>query len=212
MGKLSDLYHQKFPGSRMFADKRISMDRKKFMFATLAALTSLPTMAAEKVFVATNTYKEPFIVRAGKNRSERNMMKFAGVHVNDVIISRQDTGDEISVFLFKGLRGAATSLHIHLMQDEFFHIISGIFRFVCGDLQEELHPGDTIFLPRNIPHQWLQLSDSGSLLYAVTPAGTLEEMFVEFDKLVSPPSTDELTRIHQRHQTISQKLISRRLW
>lgn len=48
------------------------------------------------------------------------MMKFMDVHNNDVLISKNDTDDGMSVFLFKGKEGASTSLHIHLYQDEFF--------------------------------------------------------------------------------------------
>lgn len=172
------------------------MNRKKFLAATLA---SVPAFAFAKMNSFESLEKNPFVVRAGKNRANESMMKFMGIHDNDVIISRKDTAGELSVFLFSGYKNAATSLHMHLHQDEFFHVINGTYRFVCGDLQEVLQEGDTIFLPRKVPHQWLQTSETGRLLYAVTPAGTLEDMFVEFDNLKSPPTPGELKKIHLKH-------------
>lgn len=172
------------------------MNRKKFLLATLAVM---PALAFTESPLLSVNETDPFVVRSGKNRTNRAMMKFMKIHENDVVISRKDTGGELSVFLFHGCRGAATSLHVHLEQDEFFHVIRGDYLFVCGDLQEKLTQGDTIFLPRDIPHQWLQTSETGSMIYAVNPAGTLEDMFVEFDRYESPPSLDKLKEIHQRH-------------
>lgn len=77
--------------------------------------------------------------------------------------------------------------------------MNGTYHFVCGELSEKLNSSDTIFLPRNIPHQWLQLSEEGDLLYAVNPAGTLEDMFQELDNLKSSPTEDELGKILSRH-------------
>lgn len=173
------------------------MNRKKFVAATLAAI---PAFAFSGIPMIHAGETDPFIVRAGKNRANQPMMKLMGVHDNDVVISRKDTGEELSVFLFHGLRGATTSLHVHLKQDEFFHVISGDFVFVCGNLREKLGSGDSIFLPRQIPHQWLQLSASGSMIYGVNPAGTLEDMFVEFDNFKTQPSLDEFKEIHRRHE------------
>lgn len=99
------------------------------------------------------------------------------MHPNDVVISKKDTNNALSVFLFTGSGKVGTPLHVHYHQDEFFTVIDGKYRFVCGELNTELNAGDTIFLPRNIPHQWLQLSENGKLVYAVNPAGGMETLY-----------------------------------
>lgn len=114
------------------------------------------------------------------------MMKFMGMHPNDVVISRKDTGNALSVFLFTGYGNVGTPLHIHPHQDEFFTVMEGRYRFVCGKKDSELTAGDTIFLPRNIPHQWLQLSETGKLIYGVNPAGELEDFFQAVNDLKNP--------------------------
>ena len=126
------------------------------------------------------------------------MMKFMGMHPNDVIISRKDTGNELSVFLFTGYGGVGTPLHVHYHQDEFFTVLEGDYRFVCGKIDTKLVAGDTIFLPRNIPHQWLQLSDNGRLIYAVTPAGELEDFFREVNEL-EVPAPDKIDALALKH-------------
>lgn len=158
------------------------MKRQQFSPAPMAASPAFafPNIAAN---TATRDY---FIVRAGKNRSGEPMVKFMGMHFNDVIISGKDTNDELCVFLFSGTENAGTPLHVHFHQDEFFTVIEGKYRFVCGEAISELNTGDTIFLPRNIPHQWLQLSESGKLLYAVNPAGELEAFFRALNNLKEP--------------------------
>lgn len=167
-------------------------------------MAAVPAFAFAKMLSSISNTKKPFIVRSGENRSGEKMMKFMGVHPNDVVISRKDTNNALSVFLFEGHGHAGTPLHLHYHQDEFFNVIEGKYRFVCGEMKTELSAGDTIFLPRNIPHQWLQLTETGKLLYAVNPAGTLEDMFQELNKLNEQPTEDVLAKILSRH---GQKLL-----
>lgn len=177
------------------------MKRKQFLLTTMAAI---PAFAFAKIAAGSGNTKEPFIIRSGNNRSGKPMMKFMGAHPNDVVISRKDTGNDLSVFIFQGHGNAGTPLHVHFHQDEFFYVVDGRYRFVCGKVINELNAGDTIFLPRNIPHQWLQLSESGKLLYAVNPAGTLEDMFKELNELKAPPTEAEMAKLLAKH---GQKLL-----
>ncbi|RFS24752.1 cupin domain-containing protein [Chitinophaga silvatica] len=171
------------------------MQRKQFLLTTLAAM---PAIALAKLASTGKSISQPFIVPAGENRSGKPMMKYMGAHPNDVVISRHDTNNQLSVFLFTGFGKVGTPLHIHYHQDEFFTVIEGKYKFVCGDMKGELNVGDTIFLPRNIPHQWLQISDQGKLIYAVNPAGELEDFFKEVNDL-KMPTEDEINKLALKH-------------
>ena len=171
------------------------MKRKQFLLTTI---TALPALAFARMAPFTTNTKTPFVVRAGKSRFGEPM-KYRGVHPNDVIISKKDTNNALSLFAFTGYAKVGPSLHMHLRQDEFFNVVEGSYRFVVGDETMELSAGDTIFLPRNIPHTWLQLTDNGKLLYAVQPAGTLEEFFTELNNLKKPPTKEEIEQIHTKH-------------
>lgn len=171
------------------------MKRKQFLFTSLMAA---PALAFAKHAIHSGSRKEPFIVKAGNNRSGDPMMKYMGMHPNDVVISRHDTDNTLSVFLFSGYGNIGTPLHVHFHQDEFFTVIEGRYRFVCGELKKDLNEGDTVFLPRNIPHQWLQLSETGKLIYAVNPAGELEDFFKEANNLKSP-TKEEIDSLALKH-------------
>lgn len=171
------------------------MKRKQFLATTLSAIPAL-AFANQKVFPF-NTDK-PFVVRAGKGRFGKSM-KYKGVHPNNIVVSRKDTNDNLSIFAYTGFDKIGPSLHVHFNQDEIFSVVEGSYRFAVGEETMELHAGDSIFLPRNIPHTWIQLTETGRLLYAVQPAGTLEDFFIEMDGLTKPPTKEEAEAIHLKH-------------
>lgn len=171
------------------------MKRKQFLLTSLA---TIPALALANIKPANTNTDKPFVVRAGKGRFGKPM-KYKGVHPNDIIISRKDTNDMLSVFAYTGFAKIGPSTHLHFNQDEIFTVVEGSYRFVTGEEIMELNAGDTIFLPRNIPHTWIQLTDMGKLIYAVQPAGTLEDFFIEMDGLTKPPTKEEAERIHLKH-------------
>ena len=67
---------------------------------------------------------------------------------------------------------------------------AGRYRFQCGDEQFELTEGDTIFLPRGVPHTFCQLGDSGRLRFLYTPAGAMEHFFRALAQLPGPPAPE----------------------
>jgi quercetin dioxygenase-like cupin family protein len=175
------------------------MQRKNFL---LTSLLALPAMALSNNNIPGSTgatATEPFIVDAGKSRFG-DVVKFLGVHPNDLKISGKDTGGQLSVFEYTGLAKTGPSLHIHFKQDEIFTVIEGEYRFVVGKETHVLTQGQTIFfLPRNIPHTWIQLTDKGKLIYFLQPAGKMEAFFTHMNNLKERPSPQEMNRIHAAH-------------
>jgi quercetin 2,3-dioxygenase len=147
------------------------MQRKEFLYKTALAITALG---------------------AGKSRFGE-VVKFLGVHPNDLKISSKDTGGQLSVFEYIGTAKVGPTLHIHFNQDEIFTVIEGSYRFVVGSETHVLTPGQTIFLPRNIAHTWIQLTDNGRLIYMLQPAGKMEEFFSYMNNL------KEMNKIHAAH-------------
>ncbi len=175
----------------------LTMKRKQFIrqsLLTLPALTFLKTVEAQ----AQQSNPKPFVVDAGKSRFG-DTIKFLGVHPNDLKISSKDTGGQLSVFDYTGFDKVGPTLHIHFKQDEIFTVIEGSYRFVVGDETHQLQAGQTIFLPRGIPHTWIQLSDKGRLIYMLQPAGKMEEFFVLMNSLKERPSEAEMNKIHAAH-------------
>jgi quercetin dioxygenase-like cupin family protein len=176
----------------------IIMKRKQFL---LSSLLALPATAFSKNQFSKNTFdsnKEPFIVDTDKSRFGETV-KFLGVHPNDLKISSKDIDGQLSVFEYTGLGKTGPALHLHFYQDEIFTVIEGAYRFVAGDATHLLKKGQTIFLPRNIPHTWIQLADKGKMIYFLQPAGKMEEFFTLMNSLKERPSPEEIDRIHAAH-------------
>lgn len=172
------------------------MQRKDFLTKTLLSLP-LIAVATENNAQSKST-KEPFIVDAGKSRFG-DSIKFLGVHPNDLKISSKDTDGQLSVFEYTGLGKVGPTLHVHFKQDEIFTVMEGEYRFLVGQETHILKAGQTIFLPRGIPHTWIQLTDKGRMIYLLQPAGKMEEFFTLMNRMKEPPSPQEMDRIHAEH-------------
>lgn len=87
--------------------------------------------------------------------------------------------------------------HIHPAQDEWLYALAGEFRVEIGGEKLTLKPGDSVLMPRKVPHVWAQVSDTpGKLLIAFTPAGRMEEFFRDFGKTGKLPSDPEVVRAY----------------
>ena len=163
-------------------------------------MTGAATVAAfsAKTQEEIRTHSAPFTVGAGKSRFGDDV-KFLGVHPNDLKISSKDTNNALSVFEYTGLGKAGPAMHIHFEQDEIFYVVEGEYHFVVGEQSHFLKAGDSIFLPRNIRHTWLQTTERGRLLYFLQPAGKMEEFFSHMNSLSSRPADDELEKIHRKY-------------
>jgi quercetin 2,3-dioxygenase len=172
------------------------MQRKKFLATAFAAI---PAFAFAGTPVTNQTNKKSFTVKSGKGRFGEQFL-FKGKNPNDIKISKKDTGNQLAVFEYIGYEKTGPALHLHFSQDEIFYVAEGKYRFVVGEETQELAAGDTIFLPRNIPHTWIQLSDTGKLIYFVQPAGKMEDFFRWMNNLDHPPTQKEIDKIHADHQ------------
>jgi mannose-6-phosphate isomerase-like protein (cupin superfamily) len=77
--------------------------------------------------------------------------------------------------------------HVHHREDESFYVTEGRYLFEYGDTRVEGGPGTYVFLPRDIPHCFQNISETaGRMMTICQPAG-LEQFFEEVSKLQGPP-------------------------
>ena len=128
--------------------------------------------------------------------------KMKGVTLNtlDIKISGQDTDGELAVFEQTGLTpNGGPPLHIHPHQDEWFYVVEGEYLFQVGDEKHSMQAGDTIFLSRNVPHAFVQLTEKARTIVSYLPAGKMEAFFATTDKWASPPTEDEIRKVFADH-------------
>ncbi len=143
-----------------------------------------------------------FKVGSGEARfGEHYKMKGVTLNTLDIKISGEDTNGDLAVFEQIGQTpNGGPPLHIHLFQDEWFYVIEGEYLFQVGEERKELKAGDTIFLPRNVQHAFLQRSEKGRMIVSYLPAGKMEDFFKVTDKWTSPPSKEEVARVFEEHE------------
>ncbi|WP_345224596.1 cupin domain-containing protein [Hymenobacter koreensis] len=176
------------------------MKRRNFLLATLAAAPAAALANSVPRFLAGSADERTarsFSVAAGQSRFQEKTL--VGNNPNDIKISSKDTGGELTVFEYTGLAKGGPSLHMHLYQDETFYVLAGEYLFVVGEEQRKLKPGDTIFLPRQIPHTWTQLTTTGKLLYFMNPSGKMEEFFRARPTGQTAPTPQEKEQFYLAH-------------
>lgn len=175
------------------------MKRGKFILTTLAIIP-LTTFAKVTTKIMTRTNKG-FKVNSGEARyGEHFKMKGVTLNVLDNKISSKDTDGDLAVFEQNGFTPkGGPPLHIHPYQDEFFYIIEGEYLFQVGDDKYQMKSGDTIFLPRNVQHAFVQLTEKGKVIVSYMPAGKMEDFFKTTDLWTSPPTLKEIQKVFEDH-------------
>lgn len=94
-------------------------------------------------------------------------------------ISGQDTGGGLCIYDTVRRARGGPPMHIHYEQDEWFYVREGEFVVQIGDERFHLAPGDSLLAPRRIPHAFANVSETGKLIVAFQPAGSIERIFSE---------------------------------
>ncbi|RNI28721.1 cupin domain-containing protein [Rufibacter latericius] len=175
------------------------MKRSKFLGILLA---SAPLLSFNAFSQNRPRKDKGFKVSAGEGRYHGHL-KLKGVNANvlDVKVSGKDTNGDLAIFEQTSLSpGRGTPLHVHPHQDEIFQVLAGEYRFQVGPDQHKLTTGDSIFLPRKVPHAWTQVSPSGKMTVMVQPAGRLEEFFVALASFPGDPTKEQMTQLFAAHE------------
>ena len=91
-----------------------------------------------------------------------------------VRVSHREGTDRISVLEHAARRGDSPPLHVHVNEDEVFHILEGEFRFQIGAEQRSGRAGDTVIAPKGVRHTYRVESVRARWL-TVTARGQFED-------------------------------------
>ncbi len=177
------------------------MKRHAFI-GSLAGLASFPSAVLSKATKLLTDAGKAFKAKAGEGRKHGHIqLKGVNANVLDVKISGTDTNGALAIFEQTSLsQGRGTPLHVHPAQDEVFYVIEGAYEFLVGKERFSLTVGESIFLPREVPHAWTQASPKGKMLVTLQPAGKLENFFVQMAALDHEPSQEEVARIFEANE------------
>jgi quercetin 2,3-dioxygenase len=183
--------------------KEGGMNRRWVLRSALAAALPGRTNTAKA-----QTRKEGVFIAGGEDRFHDDTM------LPRCKLSAKDTNGALSILGGDhdnpGRAAAAANgkfgvpLHIHDDQDEFWYIVDGEYLFQIGDRKFRAKAADALFGPRRVPHSIRQLSEHGSLLSVLQPAGTIEDFFHELAQLRGGrvgrmPSPERLAELFRSH-------------
>jgi mannose-6-phosphate isomerase-like protein (cupin superfamily) len=166
-------------------------------------------MAAGAVFGTVRAFGESSaspsnlsVVRAGTDRGGLRHYLVRGQVAFDAKISTADSKGGIFLWENSMTAKGGPHRHVHFEQDEWFYVLEGEYVAEVGQERFFLNPGDSVFMPRGVPHAWAHLSDGvGRMLGSVQPAGTFEQ-WVEEVRIASeagPSTPEEMRELLKKH-------------
>ena len=158
------------------------MNRRHFLKVSLAAMPlAIGSKAAELAPSRAERSDKGFRVGANEDRYQEELLIMGGRF--DLKVSAKDTGGDLCLYDTTRQSKGGPALHRHHFQDEWFYVIRGEFIAQVGDETVRLHPGDSAFAPRKIPHAFAMVSEGeGQMLVLFQPAGTMEDFFQQMAK------------------------------
>lgn len=125
--------------------------------------------------------------------------KGQGLHQNilgdsqTVKLTGKDTAGRFTIIENDNPPGVGIPMHVHENEDEVFRILEGEMEFVVDGNTSILKAGDTIFLPRQVPHSFRVIGEKNAkTIITVVPSG-IEDMFVQLSQL--PPGPPEMDKV-----------------
>ena len=159
------------------------MKRRNFLkLAIAASVLAAKARGAGDLASRQDRATTGFQVGAQQDRHGEELLVMGGRF--DLKVSSRDTGGDLCIYDTTRLAKGGPALHRHHFQDEWFYVIRGEFIVQVGDDTLRLHPGDSAFAPRKIPHAFAKISDDeGQMLVLFQPAGSMEDFFLQMSKL-----------------------------
>lgn len=107
-------------------------------------------------------------------------------------LTGEQTGGAFDYFVVEIPAGNGPPLHVHHIQDETFHVLSGEYKVQLGEEISYLKEGDFAYLPKNVPHAFKNVSDKpGRVIVVYTPGGGYK-FFEEFGPIMRTGHPDRM--------------------
>jgi quercetin dioxygenase-like cupin family protein len=114
-----------------------------------------------------------------------------------VVLSGAQTGGKLTVVhVDVPEAGMGVPTHVHLREDETFHVLEGKLKLIVNGREVIVGPGESALGPRGVPHAWEALTPL-KFVVSATPAG-LEEMFAAVDA-AGPIGVSEVIQLNKQY-------------
>ena len=124
----------------------------------------------------------------------------AGVLMKQHLAGDQTAG-ALSMFENRSTGPSRTPIHVHEHGDETLHMLEGEMLAIIAGKEQSVRAGETVFLPRGVPHQLMNISGQPThYLLLCTPSG-FEGFLAEGGHVSAPgeqlqaPSPEDIERM-----------------
>ena len=130
------------------------------------------------------------------------------------LLSGNQTAGQFCLLENRSDGNTRTPIHVHARDDETIYIVEGELTAAIDGRSRRLTAGESIFLPRGIPHQLMNVSGRPCRYILIgTPA--LFDRFLEQgghelqpDEVVGPPTREEVERLREASPRFGITLLS----
>ena len=165
--------------------------RRSFLKSTA---TALPAAALHNLLAQSAPLQDSALhpVAAGQDRfGAPHSLGFSSLTFK---VATADTTGNLFVIEHKGLQpDTGPALHLHYSQDEWLYVMEGQVAFQVGDQRLSLRAGESVLAPRRVPHAFSAVGAAAHMLIAFTPAGKMEQYFIDGFANPSLAPTEEFT-------------------
>lgn len=111
------------------------------------------------------------------------------------------TGDAFDYFIVEVAPFGGPPLHVHHREDETIQVMTGRFKVRIGETEHLLEPGGFAFLPKGIPHAFLNLTDQVAQVIVVYVPGGGQKFYEELGPATRAANPDRaaIAEIFRRH-------------
>lgn len=89
-----------------------------------------------------------------------------------ILVDADQSGGQLTLCKIDAPAGVSTSVHRHEREDEIVHVLDGALEVWTREGLRTLHAGETVRLPRGVPHRLTALGPAGArALIAYVPGG-----------------------------------------
>jgi quercetin dioxygenase-like cupin family protein len=126
-----------------------------------------------------------------------NSTWYKGILISQLAGS-SDTDDSFDFVESKMKKGTEPPPHVHDREDEFFYILAGEIKVFANNRIFTVAAGESVFLPKKVPHAYLIESDECHVLAMMTPGGFLNAI----NKMNAPARTMDIPSDMETYATV----------
>jgi quercetin dioxygenase-like cupin family protein len=116
-------------------------------------------------------------------------------------LTGEETGGAIDYFVVEVAPHGGPPLHVHHTQLETIHVLKGRFKVRIGEEEFRLDEGGFAYLPSQVPHTFLNLTDETGEVIVVYAPGGCREFYEELGPATrnGTPDREHIAGIFARH-------------